>query len=223
MIRVSFNSQELVDNSIRSLDDLPALLATVEDHHLSKDSFIRDVILDGESLVSKGVLDLHRIPAERRERASQINVISSTLYQITHEAVLDAQAYLSELEQPLATVASQFNSGQFRKANHNLAVLLEGLTSLLSLIGNLESNFALELGSVTCEGASVTVHLKDLRSQLELFVRAQEQQDTVTLADLLEYELRPRLRLWKAILTTLWERVETMAGHEKQTMEMSKK
>lgn len=207
MIRVLFNSQEL-NNPISTLDDLPQLLATVEDKHLPKNFFIRDVLLDGESLVSKGVLDLQGVSPDRREHASQINVLSSSLHEVSREAVAGAQVYLSELEKPVSIVALQFNAGQFDKAFHNLIILLQGISSLISLVSGLESNFALDYSEITAHGATVRTHLVDLREQLLQFVRAQEQQDTVTIADLLDYELKPRLLVWKDILAAVLAEVE---------------
>jgi hypothetical protein len=206
MLQVQFNSRQL-ESSILGLDELPKLLAVLEDRYLPEGSFIRDVLLDGESLVSNGSLDLENIPVERVERAQCINVISRTLQEVTAEAVDGARTYLAGLEKPISIVASQFNSGQFDKAYANLGVLLDGVSNIINLVGSLESGYGLDCGSVIFQRASVTTHLKDLRLQLRELVQAQAQQDTVAIADLLEYELRPRMRVWSGIFSAFLEQV----------------
>jgi hypothetical protein len=206
MLQVQFNSQQL-ESSILGLDELPRLLAELEDRYLPEGSFIRDVLLDGESLVANGSLDFKNIPAERVDRAQCINVISRTLQEVTAEAVDGARTYLAGLEQPISIVASQFNSGQFDKAYSNLGVLLDGVSNIINLVGSLESSFGIDCGSVVFQRASVTTHLKDLRFQLQELVQAQARQDTVAIADLLEYELRPRMSVWLGIFSTFLEQV----------------
>jgi hypothetical protein len=215
MLQVQFNSREL-DNAIAGLEELPQLLAVLEESHLPEGSFIRDVLLDGESLVCDGSLDLKGIPAERIERASNVNVISRTLKEVTAEAVEGARQYLSGLAKPISLVALQFNSGQFDKAHGNLAVLLNGISSMVNLVGSLEVNFGMDCGSVIVHRASLTTHLKDLQTQLQLLVQAQARQDTVTIADLLDYELRPRMEVWMAIFTAIMDKYELHSSAPEQ-------
>jgi hypothetical protein len=100
-------------------------------------------------------------------------------------------------------VALQFNSGQFDKAHANLGVLLEGISNLISLVGSLEANLGIQCSQVVVHRASLTTHLKDLQLQLQQLVQAQAQQDTVAIADLLDYELRPRMEIWQAVFAEI--------------------
>jgi hypothetical protein len=215
MLQVQFNSREL-DSAIAGLEELPQLLAVLEESHLPEGSFIRDVLLDGESLVCNGSLDLKGIPAERIGTASSINVISRTLKEVTAEAVEGARHYLSGLAKPISLVALQFNSGQFDKAHGNLAILLSGISNLVNLVGSLESNFGLDCSSVVVHRASLTTHLKDLQMQLQFLVQAQARQDTVAIADLLDYELRPRMEVWMAIFAAIMDKYELHSSEPDQ-------
>jgi hypothetical protein len=85
-------------------------------------------------------------------------------------------------------------------------VLLNGISSLVSLVGSLETSFGLDCSSVIVHRASLTTHLKDLQQQLQFLVQAQARQDTVTIADLLEYELRPRMEVWMAIFAAIMDK-----------------
>jgi hypothetical protein len=166
------------------------------------------VLLDGESLVSNGCLDLKGVSADRLEQAHNINIISRTLKEVTLEALQGARAYLAGLAKPISLVALQFNSGQFEKAFGNLSVLLDGISNLISLVGSLEAGFGLNCGSIIARRAPVTTHVKDLQCRLQELVQAQARQDTVTIADLLDYELRPRIELWEDIFAAFQEKLD---------------
>ena len=209
MLQVQFNSREL-ESSISSLEELPQLLAALEERHLPEGSFIRDVLLDGESLVRDGSLDLKNISPERFGQAQHINVISRTLKEVTVEAIDGARIYLVGLDKPISLVALQFNSGQFDKAHGNLGVLLDGISNLISLVGSLEANLGIACSQVIVHRASLTTHLRDLQLQLQYLVQARVQRDTVAIADLLDYELRPRMEIWQAVFAEILNHLDRL-------------
>lgn len=207
MIEVLFNSRKM-DWDLKDILELPASLKKIELDYLPEGNFIRDVLLDGKSIVVDGDLNLEGIPAEQKEQARSINVISCTIIQLAQEAVTGALNYLAQLVNPVSQVAKQFSTGQIEKAQKNLYILMDGLSTLISLLASLETNFQLEYNRIRINGVSIRGHLQNFRSLVQNLVRAQEQKDNITIADLLEYELTPQLNIWSNILGALRETVE---------------
>ena len=202
MIEVLFNSKKM-DWDLKDILDLPSSLKRIEQDYLPEGNFIRDVLLDGKSVVVDGDLNLESIPVEQKEQARSINVISCTIVQLAQEAVVGAQSYLAQLVIPVSQVAKQFSTGQFEKAQKNLSILMDGLSTLISLLASLETNFQLQYSRIRINGLSIREHLQNFRSLVQDLVRAQEQTDNITMADLLEYELSPQLHIWSDVLSVL--------------------
>lgn len=206
MIEVFFNSQKM-DWALSDLNRLPETLNRIEQDYLAEGNFISDVLLDEISLIENGNLNLDLVPAERSAAAKSIKIVSCTMEQLAQEAVQGAGRYLAGLETPVSQVANQFSSGEFNKAFKNLAILLDGISSLVSLLSSLETSYQLNYALITVNGISIREHIRKLRDLLSDIVRAQECGDSITLADSMEYELKPQLREWKEILQVLWHSV----------------
>ena len=206
MMEVFFNSQKM-DWALPDLNRLPDALGRIEREYLKEGNFISDVLLDDISIIENGNLNLDRVPEEKKAAAKCVRIVSCTMEQLAQEAVQGAKRYLAGLETPVSQVANQFSSGDFDRAFKNLAILLDGISSLVSLLSSLETSYHLNYASIMVDGTSVRDHIHNLRNLLTEIVRAQEGGDSITLADTMEYELKPQLREWREILQVLWSSV----------------
>ncbi len=86
----------------------------------------------------------------------------------------------------------------------------EGLKSLAAELGAtavladmLAGPLAIDLTAVSVEGVTAAQHLQQLGTTVDALVAAQESQDWVTVADVLEYDLEPAICRWAALLTMI--------------------
>ncbi len=206
MIEVLLNSRKM-DWFISSTGELPGVLERIEKEFLSADDFIKDVQLDGVSLIMEGNLNLDAIPEEQRTGAQILNIQSCTMMQLTLDAIDGAAQYLAQLSAPVSQVAQQFSTGQFDKAPKNLSILMDGFNSLISLLASLDSNHPDEFQQIRTAGCSIREHLGNFRKLVQEMLRAQEHADNISLADILEYEIRPQLQIWTEILRMLRSKI----------------
>jgi hypothetical protein len=84
-----------------------------------------------------------------------------------------------------------------------LATELRGLTTLVATLGVLQ----IDLGSFTPEGISAADQLERFGAALDSVVTAQESEDWLTVADVLEYDLEPEIRRWIDLFTAIANRL----------------
>jgi hypothetical protein len=85
-----------------------------------------------------------------------------------------------------------------------LAMELRGLTTLVSMLGG---PLQVDLGSFSSNGLTAAEQLDELGQAVDALVTAQESQDWLTVADILEYDLEPAIRRWIELLTIVANRL----------------
>ncbi len=98
-----------------------------------------------------------------------------------------------KLTSDLANISVELQNGNLKAANSviiNLADFIDDLCHLTTLTALFPERFT----SITIDNKSVSEFFKDLSSILSDFKDAIEQQDSVTIGDLSEYEISPRLQ-----------------------------
>ena len=86
---------------------------------------------------------------------------------------------------------------------HVLANELRGLTTLVATLGVLQ----IDLGAFTTAGVSAADQLERFGAALDAVVTAQESEDWLTVADVLEYDLEPAIRRWIDLFTAIADRL----------------
>lgn len=210
MMEVFFNSQK-IPWILKDIQEIPSLLEHLEKEYLAPDNFISDVFLDGTSLIHDGNLDLQLVSTSLASTAKTLRVSTCTISQLAQDAVGGAQKYLTGLDVPVTQVSNQLITGEFEKAMKNLAILMEGIWSLISLLGSLETSYHLNYSQIRVNGVTIRSTLQKTSDLLQEIVRAQEMNDNITIADLLEYELKPQLKEWGHILEILGNEVRVFS------------
>ncbi len=99
------------------------------------------------------------------------------------EALESAMNYLNEISNAIPDVINAYRIGELSKASNDMILLIDGL-QWLNEVFYLTKDFhkidAFEIKEIYFE-----------------FIEALENEDSILLADLLEYELLPRIQIWK--------------------------
>ena len=109
------------------------------------------------------------------------------------EALNSASDYLTRMNNVIPDIIRAYRLGELNKASSDMVLLTEGL-QWLNEVFNLTKNFH----NVD------NIEVKEIYFE---FIEAFENGDTVLLADLLEYELLPKIHHWKNSLD------ESLASH----------
>lgn len=109
------------------------------------------------------------------------------------ESVSEAREGLTGLREHTLDVARRFRGTRVANANQGLAELTQGLGTLVSLVDALGGALGISLEKLTANGRPVVGLIDDLAQPLVAIGQAQAQEDWVTVADILEFDLEPAL------------------------------
>lgn len=91
--------------------------------------------------------------------------------------------YLSKMETPILDIAKKYRNGGWQESNDQMQMLTEGLSWVVDAIHLTKEHHGLSAG--------------DIQGLLAELTEALENQDALLTADLLEYELIPKIGEWK--------------------------
>ena len=119
------------------------------------------------------------------------------------DCLLEAIQPLHETAQAAQRLSEIYRGRDVTPGHEGLKRLAADLGATAVLADMLAGPLAIDLTTVAVEGVSATQHLQQLGTTIDALVTAQEAQDWITVADLLEYELEPSIRRWAALLTMI--------------------
>ncbi len=101
------------------------------------------------------------------------------------------------------TLADLFRGHDVAAANRGLADLGENVRALVQLLDALRGPIGIDVDRLLWDGRPVPDHLGELATLVQSLITAQESQDWLTVADIIEYDVEPALRRWHSILLAL--------------------
>ncbi len=171
------------------IESLAQVLKHIETTHLSPNFVIRQVAIDGLPVVSEQMqgAGLDGNVANRET----IEVITGSIDDIATDSIQEALSYLDRVEALTPSIATSFQISPGPEAFEHLRQLYEGLYWLNLLLDRLNSLFNIDAEKNLINGRPLKEHQDRFLSDLRQMVDAQEREDFVLLADLLEFEIVP--------------------------------
>jgi hypothetical protein len=194
----------VVDGAARVFDPAPETWGDL------LDTLDRELVASGR-IVTAARLDGVDVPAFREHdevvRALSeigcIEVVAGTPASLLERCLGEAAESVSELCSAALRVADAFRRHELTAANAGLMELAEGLQVLVTIVGAAGLALRVDLQNVSTEGVPIGVRLTELAGYVEQAVAAQQAEDWLTVADLLQYDIEPSLRQWRAVLDDL--------------------
>jgi len=190
MTRYFLDSRE-ISPPVEALE-LDGVLKYVEDNYLSPDCAVRQVHLDGLPVVvsqSPG-------PVSGRQR---VEIFTGTMGGIALESIAEAIAYLDRIERLTPDLATNFQISPGSDSFEKLRQLYEGFYWLNLLLDRLESKFHIGLVSMVAAGKPAGAHLEKFAAILKDLIQAQQKEQFVLIADLLQYEVLPLVPVYREL------------------------
>ncbi len=119
---------------------------------------------------------------------------------LVHQCLADGAEGVEQLIADVMVLASHFRRGDIERAGHGLAQLARDLKALVVLVQGLADPVSILEPALALPS---TPDVERLIGLLESIVAAQVSHDWLTVADLLEYELEPELRIWLGSFETV--------------------
>ena len=201
----------IVNGTERRLENVPEywgnLLEWVEQDAAARAEVVTEVRFDDVEQpafrhAALGQCPLSELDSIEVETASKRALIDDALA----HGVMSAHALAAAAKE----TTGMFRNGNVAAANQRLAEFGDGIRSLLVLVSAVSAACGATLDQLDVSGRTMSAEVNALVQQLETLVEAQQAQDWLTVADILEYEFEPALGTWRSMFEGL--RVRTAAG-----------
>ncbi len=184
-------------NTALSGGNLQDILADLINNHLGGRRTLREVKING-SPFEQALLG----PAEAVLRA-QIRLLEVET-QDTSEVALhfmgSAQGYLRTIAHSSEKVAELFRTSDEREASEHYLRTLDSLQLFMQVLSTARDALNLDFTRNLPDGTWPEMHLERLLSLVKEMLVAQEEEDWILLADLLQYDLVDALNQWQEII-----------------------
>lgn len=190
-MKISINGAETQDPSFQGETLGEVLNAILKSR---QDSYIRRIWLDGQE-VSSTTQDTLRTSATS---VGLLTLELAHLKDLLANNLVNAKEYLEKLIPGFQQAADLFRMGNEQEANKYYLQILDGIdwfSQVVLTIVNAQENEA--------EGPSFEGRQKKLTDLMAQMLEANQNQDWVLMADLLEYEMIPFYEEWKELLSRI--------------------
>ncbi|HIJ49704.1 MAG TPA: hypothetical protein HPP54_01380 [Nitrospinae bacterium] len=195
-MKVSINGVEQVESDFKG-DTLGAILDSMVKKNLG--SYIRRMWLDDKESSSDDQEALKKKPSD----IDSLEVELANLKDLVATNLANALNYLKKLIPGFEQAADLFRAGNEQEANKYYLQILDGIdwfSQVVSIIMNPDEG---EMELPDADDENLQARQKKLTDLMSQMLEANQNQDWVLLADLLEYEMVPFYKDWENILTKL--------------------
>jgi hypothetical protein len=189
MPRVMVNNEEVAwDPAAKTWGDL---LARLDDACHAQGCVVTAARLDGVDEPS------FRSPAAGDRLLGGLSVVEIDAQppaSLLADAIREAGTGLDRLCAHALDVARRFRGRDLAQAQQSLLALVQGLQVLTSLVATIGIVLQTDLGSLLWNGRPASSLIDGVGSHLEALIDAQQREDWITVADIVEYDVEPALR-----------------------------
>ena len=163
------------------------------------DSYIRRIWLDDQEFPSDDREALQKKPSD----IDSLEVELANLKDLVATNLANALDYLKKLIPGCEQAADLFRAGNEQEANKYYLQILDGIEWFSQVVSVIMSPDEGETELPDTDDESLEVRQKKLTDLMSQMLEANENQDWVLLADILEYEMVPFYKDWEKILSKL--------------------
>ena len=195
-MKVAINGVEQEESDFKG-DTLGAIL----DSMLKKKpgSYIRRMWLDGKESPSDEREALQKNPSD----IDSLEVELANLKDLVATNIANALDYLKKLIPGFEQAADLFRTGNEQEANKYYLQILDGIDWFSQVVSVIMQPDEDEAELPDADGENLQVRQKKLTDLMSQMLEANQNQDWVLLADILEYEMVPFYKDWENILSKL--------------------
>lgn len=181
------------------------ILKHVEDCHLSPNTVVRQIQVDGLPLLaeSENTGDL----LDRIDRREKVEIFTGTVTEIALDSLGQAREYLDRAEAAIPLLSTAFQTSPGPDAFQNLRQMYEGFYWLNVLMDKLKAHFHMCFNDALVQGIPVREHHQKFIEILKQLIESQERKDFVLISDLLQYEILPLVPVWREMFSIISEKV----------------
>jgi hypothetical protein len=161
---------------------------------------VSSVQVNGESLPGGRIWDLASSPI------SDIHTLELAIQEVddmVRDTLASTDEHLENLVTEIEKTANMFRIGDELEAHQRLGTCISGLQWFLRALNTFQSFLHLDFTQMTLAQTTAEEAVQEFVPVVDDLLDAQSEGDVILMADLLEYELAPKLTQWKGFLPEL--------------------
>ena len=177
------------------------VLTTVENSLKGSHATVVEIVLDEKSVSPDDVAEISELKVCDYQK---IEFFTATAQEMIRAAFADGEEGLQHLEELALEIASDLRIGKVKDGMDSYLEFVDGIEWLVTMLKNADLAFASNMAESSLESSRQSI-VQRLSEQMSQIQSAQESQDWVGLADLLEYEYPEILQDSKNFIKDLLE------------------
>jgi len=171
--------------------------------------------IDGKAIPAGRIWDLTSQPiAELRT----LELTTRDTREMVKEMMASTRDHVSLLISETEKAATMFRVGNELSAQERFAKCASGLQWFLKALDALRGFLELDYAAMPMDQTSVGANFEELIPVVDRVLDAQAEGDSIQLADLMEYELVPKMRKWLDFLPELEEKALAFCQHSNEAV-----
>jgi hypothetical protein len=188
---------------------LRELLQDVRSRVRSEGRIVVSVTLDGAALGSEKERELGE---QAPGAAARLEFRTADAAEFSRETLAGLIAETGQVERLHDEAAEKVIAGRYDDALATFEACFRGWSLLSGAVRDILSLVPVDLAKLDAAGEPASARIRKVVEGLELFRKAFAARDVVRIADVAQYELRPRVADWRAVLEALRAAVRAKPG-----------
>ena len=182
--------------------NLQDILNDMASNAFDGDRILQEVTINGQPYEEKVFGPATNL---QRESIQRLEVQTIASREVAMHFMSNSTAYLDTIIGSVERVSELFRVSDEQEANENYLQTLESLQLFLQVLQNVRESLALDFNQAKVGAHTASQRLDRLSDLVKEMLTAQEQEDWVLLADILQYDLAGELRAWRNLIPLLKE------------------
>ncbi len=166
---------------------------------IPKGRVIKDIYLNG---TEKGELLINdeKAKALRLGEDGELSIITMGSNDLILESISAINNYFNDLSKNLSKVSDLLRVGNDKDGFNDFAADLKGITAFVQIMDKLAPFLNIDYSIYTYKEKTIKAYFDDLEAVLSKILETQKDHDYIMLADVIEFEMEPLLKVWQEVL-----------------------
>ncbi len=173
---------------------------------IPKGRVIKDIYLNGTKFDELLIND-EKAKALGLGEGGELSIITMGSNELILESISAINNYFNDLSKNLSKVSDLLRVGNDKDGFNDFAADLKGVTAFVQIMDKLAPFLNIDYSIYTYKEKTIKAYFDDLEAVLSKILETQKDRDYIMLADVIEFEMEPLLKVWQEVLESLKSRI----------------
>ncbi len=173
---------------------------------IPKGRVIKDIYLNGTKFDELLIND-EKAKALGLGEDGELSIITMGSNELILESISAINNYFNDLSKNLSKVSDLLRVGNDKDGFNDFAADLKGVTAFVQIMDKLAPFLNIDYSIYTYKEKTIKAYFDDLEAVLSKILETQKDRDYIMLADVIEFEMEPLLKVWQEVLESLKSRI----------------